>query len=142
MIVLDTDHVTALKYPDNPRAKRLIDKLNALPAAESISLSIVTVEEQMRGWLAAIAKERRPQRQVLAYRELTRLFEYFQLFEIIAFDDLCADQLENLRAERIRIGTMDLKIAATALVHGALLLSANLRDFAQAPGLRVENWLD
>ena len=28
---------------------------------------------------------------------------------------------------------MDLKIAATTLVHGALLLSANLRDFQQVP---------
>ena len=36
---------------------------------------------------------------------------------------------------------MDLKIAATALVHGALLLSANLRDFRQVPGLMVEDWL-
>jgi tRNA(fMet)-specific endonuclease VapC len=37
---------------------------------------------------------------------------------------------------------MDLKIAATALVRGALLLSANRRDFDRVPGLRVENWLD
>ena len=36
---------------------------------------------------------------------------------------------------------MDLKIACIALVHNALLLSANLRDFQQVPGLRVENWL-
>lgn len=35
----------------------------------------------------------------------------------------------------MRIGTMDLKIACIALVHDALLLSANL------PGLEVENWL-
>jgi tRNA(fMet)-specific endonuclease VapC len=37
---------------------------------------------------------------------------------------------------------MDLKIAATALVNDALLLSANRRDFERVPGLRVENWLD
>jgi tRNA(fMet)-specific endonuclease VapC len=36
---------------------------------------------------------------------------------------------------------MDLKIAAIALVHDALLLSANLRDFRKVPGLRVESWL-
>ena len=35
-----------------------------------------------------------------------------------------------------------LKIAATALVNNALLLSANQRDFERVPGLRVENWLD
>jgi tRNA(fMet)-specific endonuclease VapC len=47
-----------------------------------------------------------------------------------------------LRAQRIRIGTMDLKIAAIALVHDALLLSANLRDFQQVPNLRVANWIN
>jgi len=37
---------------------------------------------------------------------------------------------------------MDLKIAATALVNNALLLSANRRDFERVPGTPVENWLD
>ena len=47
----------------------------------------------------------------------------------------------RLRRERIRIGTQDLKIASIALHTGALLLSANLRDFEKVPGLRVEDWL-
>jgi tRNA(fMet)-specific endonuclease VapC len=34
-----------------------------------------------------------------------------------------------------------LKIAAIAIANDALLLSANLRDFEQVPGLRVEDWL-
>jgi predicted nucleic acid-binding protein len=36
---------------------------------------------------------------------------------------------------------MDLKIAAICLVEGATLLSANLKDFQQVPGLHVEDWL-
>lgn len=142
MIVLDTDHVTALKYPEHPRAEKLAKKLRSLPAGETIGVSIVTVEEQMRGWLAAVAKERQSQRQVIAYLELKRLFEYFRLFQIVDFDESCADQFDQLRAAKIRIGTMDLKIAATALVHGAVLLSGNLRHFRRVPGLRVEDWLD
>jgi len=35
---------------------------------------------------------------------------------------------------------MDLKIAAIALEHQALVLSGNLRDFHQVPGLHVEDW--
>jgi tRNA(fMet)-specific endonuclease VapC len=34
------------------------------------------------------------------------------------------------------------EIADIALAQDVLLLSANLRDFRQVPGLRVENWLD
>ena len=52
-----------------------------------------------------------------------------------------AMQFNNLRKQRVRIGTQDLKIASIALEHDALLLSANLRDFEQVPGLRVEDWL-
>jgi tRNA(fMet)-specific endonuclease VapC len=37
---------------------------------------------------------------------------------------------------------MDLKIAAIALVHDALLLSANLRDFQQVPNLHIANWIN
>jgi tRNA(fMet)-specific endonuclease VapC len=47
----------------------------------------------------------------------------------------------QLRRQKIRIGSQDLKIAAIAMTENALLLSANLRDFQKVPGLRVENWL-
>ena len=36
---------------------------------------------------------------------------------------------------------MDLWIAATALVHDLTLVTHNVKDFANLPGLRVEDWL-
>jgi tRNA(fMet)-specific endonuclease VapC len=36
---------------------------------------------------------------------------------------------------------MDLLIAASALVHGLTLVTPNVKDFAQIPGLFVEDWL-
>ena len=77
MILLDTDHLTALKYPEHPRGMKLLAKLDALPVDETIGLSIVTVEEQMRGWLAAIARERQSHRQVRAYVNLNGFFNIF-----------------------------------------------------------------
>ena len=142
MILLDTDHLTLMKYPDSERGVRLSVRLRSQPPEEFIAVSIVSVEEQMRGWLAAIAKERQASRQVFGYAELARLFEYFRTFTISLFDEPAADCFDNLRAAKIRLGTMDLKIAAIALVNHALLLSANHRDFTQVPGLRVENWLE
>jgi tRNA(fMet)-specific endonuclease VapC len=134
MILIDTDHATFLKYPESDRGRRFIARLDAVPATETIGVAIVTVEERMRGWLATIAKERTAARQVLGYRELAQLFQFYQEFEIVLFDEL--------RKQKLRLGTMDLKIAATALVNNALLLSANLSDFQRVPGLQVENWLD
>lgn len=142
MILIHTDHATCLKYPDSERGRRLIDRLMAVTQSEVLGVLIVTVEERMRGWLAAIAREKSVLRQTFGYRELSRLFEFYGEYEIIPFDDAAAQRFQELREQRIRLGTMDLKIASTALVHKAILLSANRGDFDRVPGLRVENWLD
>ena len=70
------------------------------------------------------------------------LFEFYEEFEIVPFDEAAASEYDALRRRKLRIGSRDLKIAATALVNHALLLSANRTDFERVPGLRVENWLD
>jgi hypothetical protein len=57
-------------------------------------------------------------------------------FEIVPFDDAAARRFDELRRRKLRIGTRDLKIAATALVNNAVLLSANRADFERVPGLR------
>ena len=73
---------------------------------------------------------------------MANLFDFFAAFFLALFDEHAADQVDLLQAAKIRLGTMDLKIAAPALVNQALLLSANRRDFEQVAGLRVENWLE
>ncbi|MBX9580954.1 MAG: type II toxin-antitoxin system VapC family toxin [Gemmataceae bacterium] len=140
MILLDTDHVSVLRMPASARRDRLVGRM-AL-AAEPIGIPVVATEETMRGWLSAIAKERRADRQVYAYRELGDMFAFFARFPITPFDDPAADRFGQLVAAKVRIGAMDLKIAAITLVHNALLLTANTQDFRQVPGLRFENWLD
>ena len=66
--------------------------------------------------------------------------ELFRKIPMIDYDAVAITEFERLRQAHIRIGTMDLKIAATCLAHGATLLSRNLRDFQKVPGLRVEDW--
>ena len=50
------------------------------------------------------------------------------------------NQFQTLWVQRIRIGTMDLKIAATALAYDATLLTRNAKDFSKVPGLLMEDW--
>ena len=142
MILLDTDHTTFLKYPESERGRRLIGRMEVASSTEIFGVAIVTVEERMRGWLAVIAREKSPSRQVVGYRELALLFEFYREFEVVPFDDAAARRFEELGRQKLRLGSMDRKIAATALVNNALLLSANRADFQKVPGLRVENWLD
>ena len=141
MILLDTDHVNVLKYPDSLQFVTLTTRLNA-SADQDIATTVITVEEQMRGWLAVIHRADDVHRQVPAYQELLRLVDFFSRWQVILFDAQAADAFRHVRLQRIRIGTMDLKIAAIALGHDALLLSANRQDFQQIPNLRVADWIN
>ena len=139
MIILDTDHVVVLKYESSPQAKTL--SANMAASFEDFATTAVTIEEPMRGWLALIHRSPDVHQQLPGYERLVELFDFFSRWKIVQFDRQAADEFKRLRTQKIRIGTMDLKIAAIALVHDVLLLSANLRDFRQVPCLRVENWL-
>ncbi|MFO0806180.1 MAG: type II toxin-antitoxin system VapC family toxin [Gemmataceae bacterium] len=138
MIILDSDHASVLKYRDSERYIRLTARL-AL-ALEPVATTIVTAEEQMRGWLASIAKERKAFRQVKPYLELRELFNFFGGLSLLPFDEVSANLFEQFH--RIRIGAMDRKIAAITIANDSLLLTANRSDFEQVPGLRFENWMD
>ena len=140
MTLLGTDHLTVLRLGTGERFTRLMVRL--AKSGDPLATTVVNVEEQMRGWLAAIAKEKTPERQVQAYRELRALFSRFAPFEIAPFDDAAARKYKEVRTGRGHVGTRDLKIAAVALVNDALLLTANTRDFGQVPSLRFDNWLD
>jgi tRNA(fMet)-specific endonuclease VapC len=70
-----------------------------------------------------------------------KLIDFLGDWTIVEWDDPSAAAFRRLRAGGVRIGTQDLKIAATAITHDALLPSANLRDFEQVPGLNAEDWL-
>jgi tRNA(fMet)-specific endonuclease VapC len=41
---------------------------------------------------------------------------------------------------KLNVGSNDLRIAATALVRRATVVTANVRDFSRVPGLDIEDW--
>ena len=140
MILLDTDHLTVLKYTESERHAWLHGRLLAA-APELIGTTIVNVEEQMRGWLSAKAKERTLLRQITAYRELTDLFDFFAKLNIISLSVDAADMFNGFRKSGIKIGSMDLKLACIAVANHALFLTENRRDFDMVspdPGSQVE----
>src|SRR5262249_40923393 len=141
MILLDTDHLTLLSYAVGSKSAILTARMQAASGL-TFGTTVITIEEQMRGWLAEINRWKDVHKQIPAYDRLVMLFQFLNNWEIMPFDNRTADEFNRLRKQRIRIGTQDLKIASIALVQNALLLSANLHDFRQVPGLRVESWLE
>jgi tRNA(fMet)-specific endonuclease VapC len=141
MIILETDHLSMLEVPENPAARRLSTRRAATPEQDFVT-SVVSFEEQARGWLAEIRRQLDVHKQVTPYVGLLGLLDFLKNWRVIRFDLAAANEFKRLRKQKTRIGTMDQKIAAIALVNNALLLAANLRDFRQVPGLRVESWID
>lgn len=140
MIVLDTDHLSVHAFPESAQYAALSARIIASP--EEFSTTIVCLEEQLRGWLAAIKTKTDVAQQIPAYDRLAKLWDYFRDWKMLRFDEPAAILFKSFRRKKIRIGSQDLKIACIAINNDAILLSANLRDFRQVPGLRVENWLD
>ena len=139
MILLDTDHLSVLTDRRAAGNAALVRRLER--AEEPLAIPIVAVEEQCKGWLARLNRTRNIHDQINSYERLAELFDFLAEWDIISLNEAAADLYAQLRRQKIRIGSQDLKIAAIAITRNALLLSANLRDFQKAPGLRVESWL-
>jgi len=139
MIILDTDHVSVLQHAQSDAAQQLNERLAESP--EVIATTFITFEEQCRSWLALINRYSDARRQVTYYHRFVEGISFFAKWWILPFDERAADEFERLRQERVRIATMDLKIAAITLVQDGTLLSGNLRDFERVPGLHVEDWV-
>jgi len=100
----------------------------------------VTVEEMLRGRLAILARRSEGEARVHAYTKLLETVRFCSTIPVVPFDMACEQQFQALRVMRLRVGSRDLRIAATALVHSVVLITRNRRDFEQVPGLMLDDW--
>jgi tRNA(fMet)-specific endonuclease VapC len=56
-VILDTDHMSFLERGDSPEGDWLRERLKPIPPGER-STTIISYEEQMRGWMAVLARAR------------------------------------------------------------------------------------
>ncbi len=138
MHLFDTDHMSLLER-GGVECRHIQARLRALPL-DDIATTIISYEEQTRGWLPRTAPVSPPARQIMVYAELKRQLRNYCDIAVIEYDEKAADEFERLRQARLRVGTKDLQIAAIALANDAVLLTRNLSDFARIPNLRCEDW--
>jgi tRNA(fMet)-specific endonuclease VapC len=139
MIILDTDCLSLLDREKYLEASKLRQKLEQF-SADELFTTIITFEEHMRGWLAFVAKAKTPEQQIYAYGKLHQALEMYRNTAVLDYDEKAAKIFQNLKSNKIRIGTMDLKIASIAISQTAILVSRNLKDFEEVPNLVVKDW--
>jgi len=107
---------------------------------EALAVTVVTAEEQLRGWLNAIRRGSSTSKVIWAYAGLHAAMDYFNSVYLLDFDQTAYTRYEDLRRQKIRVGTQDLRIAAIVLSVDGILVTRNQRDFAQVPGLILQDW--
>lgn len=100
-----------------------------------IAISVITVMELRYGL------QLNPQR---AERIEPVIASFLNSVTIFPFDLSASEQAAQIRAvlkaQGQSIGAYDVLIAATALQHNLLMVTANQREFDRVPGLQIENW--
>jgi len=134
--LLDTDTLTLVQFGHAAAVHNL-----AAHADSEVALAAVTLQEQMRGWLAHLNKLSDPAQIADWYDRLAgRMFPIWRRFELLPFPESAQVRFDYLRSLRLNVGSMDLRLAAVALESQLIVVTRNRRDFGRVPGLQIEDW--
>lgn len=139
MFLLDTDHIGIIQARAEPEFNRLSIRMSRYSPGD-FSFSVISLQENFLGWNAYISRARTTAELTRGYAMFLQVLTDYNSVRVLPFDDAAAAIYEALQEQRLRVATMDLRIAAVALSRDATLLSRNLRDFRKVPGLKVEDW--
>jgi tRNA(fMet)-specific endonuclease VapC len=108
---------------------------------DQIFVSIVSFHELVNGWNAYSVKRKNSESLVRTYFEFENILRDFSAMQLLSFDRKAAEVFDELNQQRLRVGSMDLRIAAIAIANQMTLLTQNTVDFERIPGLSIEDWL-
>ena len=110
---------------------------------DEIAITIVSVEEQIRGRLSAIRRASQPSssdKLVRMYRKFHEALDDLMRFTILDFIESADLTYRDLRQKNPRLGTQDLRIASIAYSLRATVVTRNQQDFRQIPNLSLADW--
>nr|WP_265338631.1 type II toxin-antitoxin system VapC family toxin [Nodularia sp. LEGE 04288] len=137
--MLDTDHISFLQRRSSSEFSRLTLRMAQHPITD-FALSVVSFHEQVLGAHNFINRSQTNRDITRGYTLLLEILESFATAPILPFDAGAIAVFEELREQKVRIATMDLRIAAIAISRNLVLLTRNIGDFGKIPGLVTENW--
>lgn len=139
MYILDTDHLGILQRQrgmDYDRVRRKIAQIGE----SDIYVTIISFHEQVSGWAKYVKNSTDPPRIVSGYLRLEWILRDFASAQVLPFSTAASEVFEKVKRQRIRIATMDLRIASIAIVQHMTLVTCNVIDFERIPNLLLEDW--
>jgi tRNA(fMet)-specific endonuclease VapC len=138
--LLDTDHLSTLQRQSGEACINLTFRMSQYPLSD-FAVSVITFHEQLLGSHAYINRAQTTEALLEGYDRMKRLLESFILFSsVVPFDREASTIFEHLHHQRLRVATMDLRIAYIALSNNLTLLTRNQRDFGKVPNLITQDW--
>lgn len=137
--MLDTDHISLLQRRSGVEFTRLTIRMSYYSPAD-FALSIVSLHEQVLGAHNFINRARTNTDTIRGYTLLLEILQGFASAPVLPFDAEAITIFDELRGQRVRVSTMDLRIAAIAISRNLVLLSRNVSDFSKVPELVTEDW--
>ena len=104
-------------------------------------MTIVSFHEQVNGWAAYLNRKRSSVDVVRGYQKFELLLLNFSCAQILPFGVNSAEVFNDLVSQKIRVGTMDMRIASIAIANQMTLLTRNAIDFERIPSLVFDDWL-
>jgi tRNA(fMet)-specific endonuclease VapC len=105
-----------------------------------VATTIVTMEEDIGGWLPAYRRAQDGAARMQAYTRLQTALLFYQRIAWLPFNDAAATIFDQLRAKKLHLGTNDLCIAAITLSVSGVLVTRNSKDFRRIPDLILQDW--
>ena len=134
--LLDTDTLTLAQFGHAVVIANL-----ASHSTSDVALPVISLQEQMRGWLSRLPRLTTPPQLRDWYDRLVdRMFPVWRRYPILSFTEPAILRFEQLRALKLNIGLMDLRIAASALENKSTVVTRNQRDFGRGPALPIDDW--
>ena len=137
--LLDTDHISFLQRRSGPEYLALSSRL-AKHRPDDFAFSVVSFHEQALGANTYINRAKSSIDVVSGYELLGQVLAVYMTATVLPFDARASIEFSSVRAQRIRIPTMDLRIASIALSNNLILLTRNAVDFGKVPNLVTEDW--
>jgi tRNA(fMet)-specific endonuclease VapC len=136
LYVMDTDIVGFASQ----RHSTVLQRLQGLAEDDLAVTTIITFGEDLGGWLPACRRAPDGAARARAYARLQRGLDFYRQWVCLPFDHAAATLFDRLRAQKLRIGTNDLAIAAITLAVKGVLVTRNTVDFQRIPSLVLEDW--
>lgn len=137
--LLYTDHISFLQRRSSSEFIRLTLRMSQHSLSD-FALSVISFHEQVIGAHSFFNRAQTNTDIARGYTLLLETLNSFAKAPVLPFDTKAIAIFDEMRSQKVRVSTMELRIAAIAISNNLVLLTRNTGNFSKVLSLRTEDW--